>query len=335
MTERGETPPDVMLTAVRCVHLNNVSIRQAAKEYNINYRTLARYCQKITPEQCHDSSRNIPYIPVGYIKNRQIFMQFEETELVEYILQASDIYFRLSPKEVRMLAYQVAVANSKEMLKSWEENKVAGADWLSAFIKRHPVLSIRSPQATSLSRAGSFNRTNVDKFFNNLDTVMQRHKLQVHEIWNMDKTGVTTIQKPDRVVARMGYKDHFIAGGPPGSSGCANPSGWMQEENFLQFFKHFHSVAKSTQDKQVLLLLDNHGSHLSIDGLNFAKANGIIMLSFLPHCSHRLHPLDQAVFGPFKRYYNTAADAWMLNNPSKTMTIYDVPSIVSTAYPLQ
>ncbi|KAJ4436356.1 hypothetical protein ANN_18988 [Periplaneta americana] len=171
-----------MLTAVRCVHLNDVSIRQAAKEYNINYRTLARYCQKITPEQLNDSSRTIPDIPVAYIKNRQVFTQFEKAEVVEYILQVSDIYFGLSPKEVRMLAYQIAVANSKEMPKSWEQNKVAGADWFSAFIKRHTVLSIRSPQATSLSRAGSFNRTNVDKFFNNLDTVMQRHKLQAHEI---------------------------------------------------------------------------------------------------------------------------------------------------------
>ncbi|KAJ4436357.1 hypothetical protein ANN_18989 [Periplaneta americana] len=136
------------------------------------------------------------------------------------------------------------------------------------------------------------------------------------------------------VFPRVNYRDHFIAGGPSGSSGCANPSGWMQEENFLQFLKHFHSVAKSTLDKPVLLLPDNHGSHLSIDGLNFAKANEIIMLSFPPRCSHRLQPLDRAVFGPFKRYYNTAADAWMLNNPGKTMTIYDIPGIVSTAYPL-
>jgi hypothetical protein len=99
-TGRGQTPSDVMLTAVRCVVLNNTSIRQAAKDHGINYRTLARYCQKITPEEVRDVNRIIPEISVGYIKNRQIFSVSAEGELVQYILQASDIYFGLSPKEV-------------------------------------------------------------------------------------------------------------------------------------------------------------------------------------------------------------------------------------------
>jgi hypothetical protein len=40
------------------------------------------------------------------------------------------------------------------------------------------------------------------------------------------------------------------------------------------------------------------------------------------------------VLGPFKRYLNTACDVWMLNNPGKTMKIYDIPSVVKVAYPL-
>lgn len=93
-------------------------------------------------------------------------------------------------------------------------------------------------------------------------------------------------------------------------------------------------VQKCTKEKPCLLLLDNRESHLSVSGLSYAKENGVVMLSFPPHCSHRLQPLDRTVYGPLKRHVNTACDSWVLNNPGKTMSIYDVPGIVATAYPL-
>ena len=80
--------------------------------------------------------------------------------------------------------------------------------------------------------------------------------------------------------------------------------------------------------------MDNHDSHVSVPVIDYAKKNGIIMLTFPPHCSHKLQPLDRSVYGPLKRYYNTACDAWMLENPGKPMTIYDVAGRVGRAFPL-
>lgn len=57
------------------------------------------------------------------------------------------------------------------------------------------------------------------------------------------------------------------------------------------------------------------------------------MLSFPPHCSHKLQPLDVSVFGPFKKYSAAAQDAWLRNNPGKTLTIYDIPKIVADSLP--
>ncbi len=238
------------------------------------------------------------------------------------------------------------------------------------FMKRQPSLSIRCPQATSLTRNTSFNRHNVSLFYNNLANVLDKNKFEGKDIWNMDETGVTTVQEPENVVAgrgvrqvgavtsgergtlvtvacagnalgnmippmfifpRVNFKDHFIRDGPPGCIGAANKSGWMMEDHFLQFLKHFHHHTRASLDAKVLLILDNHSSHLSVRGIDFCRENGIVMLSFPPHCSHKLQPLDRTVYGPLKRHVNTFCDTWMRSHPGLTMSIYDIPGIVRLA----
>ena len=54
-------------------------------------------------------------------------------------------------------------------------------------------------------------------------------------------------------------------------------------------------------------------------------------MGFPPHCSHKLQPLDRTVFGPLKRFYNSACCNWMVTNP-RPMTIYDIVSIVREPY---
>ncbi|KAB0797555.1 hypothetical protein PPYR_08548 [Photinus pyralis] len=117
------------------------------------------------------------------------------------------------------------------------------------------------------------------------------------------------------IFPRVHYKEHFIRSGPVGCIGPCNPSGWMNEEHFCKFHQHFVKMTKCSKDQPCLLLLDNHNSHLSIEGLNYAKNNGLVMLSFPPHCSHRLQPLDRSVYGPFKKYVNSVSDSWMINHP--------------------
>ena len=106
----------------------------------------------------------------------------------------------------------------------------------------------------------------------------------------------------------------------------------MAEEQFLDFLKHIVEHVCCTHKKPCLLLLDNHESYICIKGLDFAKENGIVMLSIPPHCIHRLQPLDRSIYGPFKKYFNTVVDEWHLNNPGKGMTIYDLPALVAIAY---
>ena len=138
---------------------------------------------------------------------------------------------------------------------------------------------------------------------------------------------------PFFVFPRKRYAPHFVRDGPVGCTGAGNGSGWMQETEFLQFLQHFVKHTKASEDSKVILLLDNHSSHLSIQSIDFCKANGIILLSSPPHCSRKLQPLGRGVFGPFKRLVNNACDNWMRMNAGKTMSIYDIPGIVKLALP--
>ena len=283
------------------------------------------------------------------------------------------MYHGLSPKDVRRLAYEFARANEIPTPANWADCEMAGPDWFASFLKRNNQLSIRTPEATSLARATSFNRANVGVFFDNLGSVMDKYKFNSHDIFNVDETGVTTVQRPNRIVATRGvkqvgavtsaergtlvtmaiavsasgfcvppvfvfprvhFRDHFLNNSPPGSVGSANPSGWMKAADFMVFMRHFQAVTRCTKEKPVLLLLDNHQSHMSLDVVIFSRDHGIVLLTFPPHCSHKLQPLDRSVYGPFKKYLNTAMDGWMRSNPGKSMTIYDLPGVAKVALPL-
>ena len=80
---------------------------------------------------------------------------------------------------------------------------------------------------------------------------------------------------PFFVFPRVNFRAHFLNGAPAGSEGDANPTGWMKAEQFLKFVKHFVSHVKPSKERPVVLLLDNHDSHLSIAALDYCKENSV------------------------------------------------------------
>ena len=80
-------------------------------------------------------------------------------------MPASDIYFGLSPLDVKKLAHQYAMTTETIIPDFWKENKCAGDDCFGSFLKRHPKLSIRKSEATSMAKATSFNKHNVGLHF--------------------------------------------------------------------------------------------------------------------------------------------------------------------------
>ena len=202
---RDIVKPDEMLTAVRHIKSTGESIQKTAESFGINYKTLSCYRKKFSGEEIKGED-SFPTTIVAYTRKRQVFTDAQEIMIIEYLLKASDIYFGLSPKECRKLAYRFAKANRIEITKSWYDKLQSGPDWLTSFLKRYRQLSLRTPESTSLARTSSFNKNNVNSLFQNLKLVLNRHNFQPLDIWNLDETGVTTVRKPDRIIGRRGTK---------------------------------------------------------------------------------------------------------------------------------
>ncbi|KAJ8348134.1 hypothetical protein SKAU_G00267230 [Synaphobranchus kaupii] len=365
-TNRGVSR-EVLVMAATEVEDRGRSVRRAARSFGISHVTLNRYVREHKRLQ-EAGSLQLP--AVGYNSHRKVFNAEQERELSDYLTTASTMYFGLSPREVRKLAFQCAKTFGCVYPESWNSNEMTGQEWLTSFLKRNPKLSIHCLEPASLSRATSFNRTNVSRFFTNLATVLEKHAFEVKDIWNSDETGVTTVQAPEKGVASDGTvqavisgeqgslvtvavavnaqgdsipplfvfpqkkcRTDVIRGAPKGSIGTANRSGWMQEEEFLFFLHHFVRHARASSASKVLLLLENHTSHVSVACVDFCKKNGVVLLTFPPHCSHMLQPLDRSVPGPFKRKISACMDDWMKSHPGATATIYDLPGIVAQALP--
>jgi hypothetical protein len=96
--------------------------------------------------------------------------------------------------------------------------------------------------------------------------------------------------------------------------------------------EHFIAFVKPTAASPVLVLLDGHQSNKSIDAIYLARRNHITMLTIPLHTSHRLQPLDITFFGPLKTMYNREADKWMLANPGRRLTDYELCKIFTPAY---
>ena len=252
----------------------------------------------------------------------------------------------------------------------WETNKKAGQHFWLSFKKRNR-LTIRSPEATSMARASAFNQHTVKEFFTNLARVMDKHKFAPQDIYNIDESGLHTVQKPESVVTGLGtkrvgsvtsaergelvtvvygisvagvvippmfifprvkYNECFIKEAPNGSTGAARSGGWINEEIFLQYLDHIIKFTRCSKEHKILIIMDNHETHISLSAVDKARENGIVFLTIPPHTSHKLQPLDRTCFEPFKKAYNKAMDNWIRSYPAKTVTIYDIPRFAAEAH---
>lgn len=360
---RGEWSEEYMKHAVAAVLENKMSERAASQQYNVPRSTLQRKIKAISDNQQTDMKPQL-----GYFK--ATFNDEYEAQLVEYMKDLDSRLMPLSKSEFLKLAYDLA-ENLGLKHRFNIEKKMAGKDFYISFMKRHPELSYRKPQSTSLMRCVGFNKPQVERFFNQLKTMIEKHKFRPSRIFNADETGVSSVHENEKVITMKGKRqvgkmtsgergrnvslmfcmsatgqfipplfifprvrmnNRLMIGAPAESISFATPNGWMTKDSFLKWLQHFVSVTKPSKEDPVLLIIDGHRSHKDLDVILYARENYIHMLSFPPHTTHKLQPLDRTFMKPFKNFYNAACSSWMRANPGLRINDYDIAKLVADAY---
>ena len=197
----NESDMMLALKAVRGEILGEVRLgyKSAAKQYNVPKSTL---------ERRHKGKNKIAVGSTKFLGTTKSILPADlENELTSHILLMEEKGFGLTYVDVRKLAYELAEANGV-VHKFNKADGMAGKYWLYGFLGRHPELSLRTPENTSMARAVSFNKGNVDKFFDLLDkTLKENPSIGPDMIFNCDETGLTTVPNhPPKIVGRTNKK---------------------------------------------------------------------------------------------------------------------------------
>lgn len=356
-TQKGSWSLDSMQKAMAAVEKKRLGVREASRYYNVPYSSLR---DRLKTGVCK----------LPRFGRKTIIPPNDENELAERIIKLSKLFFGITTFGLRRVAFQFVTESGIPNYFN-KEKKLAGKDWLYGFLRRHPEISLRKPEPTSIYRITAFNKTEVERFFGLLEQLMVKFHFPPEKIYNIDETGITTVHKPLRIYAQKGQKQVGAAtswergktvtvccsmnaaggyippmliyprkrmapalgkNGIPGSIMECSQSGWINEDIFLVWLKHFVKHTGTNAENPTLLILDNHESHSSLQSYEYCRKNGVHLLSIPPHTSHRLQPLDISFFGPLKKAYDRECDIFMKTHNYEKISHYEVAELLRNAY---
>ena len=111
-------------------------------------------------------------------------------------------------------------------------------------------------------------------------------------------------------------RDSWLQDFNPSQHRCfftSSPSGWTNNNIGLAWLEQvFNRETKQKARRQWrLLILDGHGSHVTMKFIEFCDAHKILLLIYPPHSTHTLQPLDVVMFSPLAGAYSRALAEFM------------------------
>jgi hypothetical protein len=112
-------------------------------------------------------------------------------------------------------------------------------------------------------------------------------------------SGNCTLQASWVPQIKAGKHDVFVSSSPTGWTNNDIGLAWLEQV----FNRETKQKARLGRDWR-LLILDGHGSHLSIDFIEYCEAHKILLAVFPPHSTHTLQPLDVVCFKSLSTNYS-------------------------------
>ena len=132
-------------------------------------------------------------------------------------------------------------------------------------------------------------------------------------------------------VMRIAFRIAESSGALAGTTFRCSDSGWVNGELFMDWFKLFTKMIPPA--RPILLILDGHASHISVEVIEYTQKNQIHMLCLPAHTTHLLQPLDVGVFKSLKSFYYKACKEYTTDHPGRVITTDVIASLLADAWP--
>ena len=101
----------------------------------------------------------------------------------------------------------------------------------------------------------------------------------------------------------MGWYQHIEKLGCEEWRFAYSPKGWTSSYLSLEWLKHFDdfTAQRNKNSAYRCLIVDSHGSHVTIEFIEYALSHNIIVYYLPSHSTHLLQPLDIELFSPLQK----------------------------------
>lgn len=356
---RGNWTQEDLTHAIRSVVEENSSVRQASIQYNVPRKTLERRIK---------TGNSLK----GNMGPSSAFGSAHENRLSRHILTMQKRGFPLTRDDLRVIAYQFAEQLNLKHRFNREKEKAGYdwltlfmSRHPEISVRKSEGVSLARTNAMNRNEIDQY-FTLLEATMEEHDLFEKPAN-----IFNIDETGLQLNSRPGEVLAQKGSKavstlmstergetislvaccnaegsflpPAVIMKGknkkqewedalPPGSIlFMSEKSAYINSKIFLQWLR-LHFVPRKPQGK-VLIILDGHASHVnSVEMLEFAESNGIILLCLPSHTTHYLQPLDRSFFKSLKGHFYESCRLWLRNHAGRRITRYQFGELLSDSW---
>lgn len=346
-----------MNQALRDAQEGNITIHRAAVHHNVNYETLRKFAK--------DPSRKFD------IQTRKLTAH-EEDELFEWIDECAKRGHPRSIPDILNAAFKLVKRrgefNAQAPGRSWfalfkrrKQLKMRKAEIMtraSGNITKSNILKWFDEIWSGLEKDGLIDLLSDPKRIYNADesyfilnptsgnVIVPKSMKNVFELVKDHKSGLTVMLsiradghkgKPfiiypnERIPASI--NDNFPH---EKATMAASDSGWMKSETFCVFLQALAKQAEEEgvklPEEKILLFVDNHSSHITIDSCQLAKRLGIEMVSFYPNVNFLYQPADKTCFRSLKNHWKKEVRDVKVNDLDKSINKAEFSSIFMKAF---
>ena len=356
---RGNWSEESLKAAIGAVKNDGLSVRAAAIEHKIPRKTLERRINKNNDKK-------------GPMGPSSLFGEDNEKKLATHIKTMQAKGFPLTMKDVRQMAYGFAEQlklnhrfNKETQMAGYDWLELFLSRNTDITLRKSEGVSLARAKAMNKAEVTAY-------FQLLESVLMQDNGILPPScVFNMDESGLQLNSRPGHVLAQKGAKavstitstekgetitiigccnaegtflppacimkgknkkPEFEDGMPPGSKlFMSQKSAYITSEIFLEWLKT-HFVPRKPAGK-VVLLLDGHATHCnSVEMLEYANQNEIILISMPSHTSHYLQPLDRSVFKSLKNHFYEQCRLWLKQNPGRRITRLSFGALLDKAW---